>query len=303
MREPSTVTFDSYGESIEGLLYLPDDGGGPHPAVVMAGGWCYVKELIQPQYAEYLVEAGMAVLIFDYRRMGASGGMPRQHINPYDQHEDYKAAISYLETRPEVDADRIGIWGISYSGGHVLVVGATDPRVKCIVSNIPVVDGWHAMRTAHGSLAFRRLQRMIVDDRRRQIATGAFGEMGMSGDPSDGIFTWPFPEIRPVFEAIKERSAPNHEHRNTIASVDLLLTYSVFPYVARIVDTPTLMIVAEGDDITMWDREIEAFNQISTPRKRLFVVGDTSHMTLYSNASRLEIAARQAAAWFSEHLA
>ena len=300
---PRTVTFNSHGETIEALLYIPERATPPFPAVVMAGGWCYVKELIQPQYAQYFIDAGFAVLIFDYRRMGASTGTPRQHINPYDQHEDYKAAISYMETTPEVDADRIGIWGISYSGGHVLVVGATDPRVKCIVSNIPVVDGWYTMKAAHGSLAFRKLQEAITDDRRKQLTTGEYDEIPMSSDPTEGLSTWPFPEVRPVFEQLKAKSAPNHEHRNTIASVDMLLTYSVFPYVPRIVNTPTLMIVAEGDDITMWDREIDVFNSISTSKKKLFVVGDTSHMTLYSNLSRLEVAARQAADWFVEHLA
>jgi fermentation-respiration switch protein FrsA (DUF1100 family) len=296
------VEFQSYGERIEALLLLPDQATQPLPAIVMAGGWCYVKELIQPQYAQYFVDAGFAVLIFDYRRMGASGGLPRQHINPYDQQEDYKAAISYIETRPEVDASRIGIWGISYSGGHVLVVGATDARVKCIVSNIPVVDGFYTMKAAHGSLAFRRLMSTIIEDRRKQLETGEFGEMPMSSDPSEGLSTWPFPEVRPVFEKLKAESAPNHEHRNTIASVDLLLTYTVFPYVLRLVNTPTLMIVAEGDDITMWDKEIDAFNAIPTITKSLFVVGDTSHMTLYSNMSRLELAARRAAEWFLEHL-
>lgn len=296
------VEFQSYGERIEALLLLPDDVVGPLPGIVMAGGWCYVKELIQPEYAKYFVDAGFAVLIFDYRRMGASGGQPRQHINPYDQHEDYKAAISYMETLAQVDADRIGIWGISYSGGHVLVVGATDSRVKCIVSNIPVVDGLTTMKVAHGSLAFRSLMATIIDDRRSQIESGVFGTIPMSCNPRDGLSTWPFPEVAPVFEQLKAESAPNHQHFNTISSVDLLLTYTVFPYVRRIINTPTLMIVAEGDDITMWDKEIEAFDMIPTSKKSLFVVSDTSHMTLYSNMSRLELAARAASDWFVQHL-
>ena len=296
------VEFQSYGEKIEALLLTPDGAVGPLPAVVMAGGWCYVKELIQPQYASYFVEAGFAVLIFDYRRMGASTGLPRQHINPYDQQEDYRAAVSYMESLDEVDSERIGIWGISYSGGHVLVVGATDTRVKCIVSNIPVVDGLFTMKVAHGALAFRELAAAIIDDRREQISSGRFGIIPMSSDPREGLSTWPFPEVEPVFNQLKLQSAPNHEHFNTVASVDLLLTYTVFPYLQRIVNTPTLMIVAEGDDITMWDKEIEAFNLISTTKKSLFVVGETSHMTLYSDMSRLEIAARAATEWFEKHL-
>ena len=78
----STVSFNSQGETVEALFFVPDGAQGPVPAIVMAGGWCYVKELIQPEYAKFIVAAGFAVLIFDYRRMGSSGGMPRQHINP-----------------------------------------------------------------------------------------------------------------------------------------------------------------------------------------------------------------------------
>ena len=80
---------------------------------------------------------GIAALVFDYRNFGDSDGEPRQHLDPWEQIEDYRNALSFAETLKEVQQDRIGIWGISYSGGHVLVVGATDPRVKCIVSNIP----------------------------------------------------------------------------------------------------------------------------------------------------------------------
>ena len=93
----------------------------------MAGGWCYVKELRQPQYAAEFVRRGFAALIFDYRYLGASDGEPRQHLDPWKQIEDYRNAISYLETRPDIDSDRVGVWGISYSGGHVLILWRDRP--------------------------------------------------------------------------------------------------------------------------------------------------------------------------------
>ena len=105
-----------------------------------------------------------------------------------------------------------------------------------------------------------------------------------------------------VFEDLKATQAPRHEHRNTIASVELLMQYNALPYARRIRDTPTLMITAEGDDITLEDLEFQAFNEITTPVKRLLVLPETSHMTLYSNVSRLEIAARAARDWYVDHL-
>ena len=160
---PTDIEFQSNGTSVRGHLYLPA-GEGPHPVVVMAGGWCYVKELVQPEYARVFASAGVAALVFDYRGFGTSDGQPRQHIDPWAQVEDYKNAITHVETRAELDSKRIGIWGISYSGGHVLIVGASDPRVRCIVSNIPVVDGWTTMKRVHSALAFRELERLIVED-------------------------------------------------------------------------------------------------------------------------------------------
>src|SRR5215472_16221036 len=84
--ETRAVEFKSGADIVRGDLYLPE-GDGPFPTIVMAGGWCYVKELRQPQYAEEFVRAGFAALIFDYRRLGASDGEPRQHLDPWDQIE------------------------------------------------------------------------------------------------------------------------------------------------------------------------------------------------------------------------
>ena len=299
---PADVEFQSNGTTVRAHLYLPE-GDGPHPVVVMAGGWCYVKELVQPEYARIFASAGVAALVFDYRGFGASDGEPRQHIDPWAQVEDYKNAITAAETRAELDSERIGIWGISYSGGHVLIVGASDPRVRCIVSNIPVVDGWTTMKRVHSALAFRDLERLIQEDRRKRLASGQYGVIPMSTqDPANELSTWPFPEVTPPFLEFKKTVAPRHEHFSTIASVELLMGYDVRPFLHRILGTPVLMSVAEGDDITLWDEEIRVFGAIATPEKKLFVCRDTSHMTLYSNLSRLEMLAREGRQWLVTHL-
>ncbi len=300
--QPLDVSFPSAGTTIRAHLYLPA-GPGPHPVVVMAGGWCYVKELVQPEYARVFAGAGVAALVFDYRGFGTSDGEPRQHIDPWAQIEDYKNAISFVETRRELDPARIGVWGISYSGGHVLILAATDPRVQCVVSNIPVVDGWRTMQSVHGALAFRRLEELILEDRRNRLASGVLGTMPMStADPTRELATWPFPEVTSAFLELKRKVAPTHEHWNTIASTELLMSYDVRPFLRRILRTPVLMSVAEKDDITLWEEEVSVFNQIATPDKRLFLCRDTSHMTLYSNQSRLEVLAEAGRAFLVDRL-
>lgn len=298
------VEFISGGETVRGDLLLPD-GDGPFPVVVMAGGWCYVKELRQPQYAADFVRRGFAALIFDYRRMGASDGEPRQHIDPWDQIEDYKNAITFVSSLPEIDATRIGIWGISYSGGHVLIVGATDPRVKSVVSNVPVIDGYQTMWRMHGTVRFRMLKSLIAEERVKRTESGTHSYMPMSGTPTgpnDELSVWPDDDVRTVFEELKATQAPRHEHRNTIASTERLMEYDASVFAPRLINVPTMMIVADGDDITMWDQEIAAFDAIPSPRKELVVIPSTSHMTLYSDVTALDFAARAAGSWFSRTL-
>ena len=112
------------------------------------------------------------------------------------------------------------------------------------------------------------------------------------------VSAWPFPETVRTFLAIKASEAPLYENRSTVESVDLLMNYDVGPFVKRIYNTPTLMIVAEGDDLTLWDLEIGAYNAIPCVRKKLEVLPHTTHMTLYSDKSKVEAAAKMATNWF-----
>jgi hypothetical protein len=265
----------------------------------MAGGWCYVKELVQPHYAEMFASAGLAALLFDYRNFGSSDGTRRQHIDPNMQIEDYRAAISFAEGLDQVDADRIGVWGLSYSGGHALILGATDPRVKCVASQIPVVDGYRNMRRVHGTVGFRRFEALLLEDRRRRFQTGQEGFLPHAApDPTTEVSTWPFAETYETFVLLKASEAPAYENRSTIESAELLMSYNVLPFLPRLLNVPTLVVVAERDDLTLWDLEIEAYNAIPTPKKRMVVVGDSTHMTLYSDRSLLAQAAGAATDWF-----
>ena len=129
------------GLTLKGWHYLPDRLSGKAPTIVMAHGFSAVKEMYLDKFAEAFAAAGLAALVFDNRNFGASGGEPRQEIDPWRQVSDYRDAITFAETLPETDAARIGIWGSSYSGGHVLVVGAIDRRVKCVVGQVPLISG------------------------------------------------------------------------------------------------------------------------------------------------------------------
>ncbi len=298
------VEFNSCGDKVVGVLQLPDGAQGPMPLLIMAGGWCYTKEIVMPYYAQYFHEVGVGTLLFDYRRFGESEGEPRQHIDPRAQIEDYKNAINFALTWAECDPERLGIWGISYSGGHVLVTAATDRRAKWAISTIPVVDGFQTMRRCHGERRFVDLMSAIQADRDQRYESGTGGTMPMSStDPYNEMSAWPYPHVCTIFNDIKQREAPNHEHWNTVESVELLLDYNVPPFCSRIIDTPVMMSVAKGDNITSADLEIETFNAITNPNKTLDIVEGVSHMSLYANAEDLRKVGSSQARWLADLLA
>ncbi len=136
------IAFDAEaGATLRGWLYLPEGRPGPHSCVVMAHGFTAVKEQGLDRYAAVFAAAGLAALVFDNRGFGASDGTPRQEADPVRQIRDYRDAITFACGLPEIDRAGIGAWGTSYSGGHVLVLGATDRRVRCVVAQVPTISG------------------------------------------------------------------------------------------------------------------------------------------------------------------
>lgn len=142
----SEAFFMSGGLRCAADLYWPDAACGPVPCVVMGHGASGTKRLGLPLYAGGFASRGMAVLVFDYRYFGASEGAPRQVIGVDAQREDYRAAVAYARSCPGVDPARIGLWGTSLSGGHVLAVAADDSGIAAVVSQVPFIDGYHRGR-------------------------------------------------------------------------------------------------------------------------------------------------------------
>ncbi len=146
MPGPEEVFFESDGVRLAADLYRPPTAG-PVPCVVMGHGGSGTKRLGLPTYAEKFAAAGLAALAFDYRHFGRSGGEPRQIIDLSEQLDDYRAAVRYVRGREDIDPTRVALWGTSLSGGHVLAVAADDPDIAAVVSQVPLIDGWHRGRT------------------------------------------------------------------------------------------------------------------------------------------------------------
>jgi uncharacterized protein len=136
--ERTRVSFNSGGVELVGYLYHAAAGNadGDAPCVVMGHGFSGTQDRLFVG-AERFAGAGFAVLTFDYRNFGESGGQPRQLVSIKGQLEDWRAAIRFARTLEGVDPERIALWGSSLGGGHVVCVAAEDPRIAAVVAQIP----------------------------------------------------------------------------------------------------------------------------------------------------------------------
>src|SRR5882757_8753887 len=167
------VTFYSEGCKLSGDLYLPEDlrSDERRAGIVLCHGYTGVKDLYLPDNARVLNEAGYVVLTFDYKGWGASEGT-RSRLAPYSRVADVQAALTYIGTLPEVDPDRLGIYGTSYGGATVVWTGAIDARVKCVVSVVGIGDGTRWMRSVRRPDEFHDLLERSAQDRVKRTLEG-----------------------------------------------------------------------------------------------------------------------------------
>lgn len=235
--------FWSGGIKCAGSLYLPE--AEMPPVVVMAHGFGAERSFRLPAFAERFVEKGMAVYLFDYRNFGDSPGEPRNLVSPRRHVADWGAAIDHVRGLREVDGGRMGLWGTSFSGGHVMVAAAKHKPVSAVVSQVPFVDG---VATAFGfKPAFVA---RAVAHAARDLATLAAARpphlVPIVGDP-DEFAMMNTPDSRPGYMAlVPEGTAWRNE---CPARVGLTLTlYRPVMYAGKI-DCPVLIVLAEKDSL------------------------------------------------------
>lgn len=133
------IAFPSDGLILRGWFFIPsgDTPASGWPAVVAAEGFAGVKEIALDMIGRAYADAGIATIAFDYPYFGASDGQPRQLIDPEAQVRAYRNAIAYAASRPDIDGSRIGAWGASFAGGHVLRLAATPSGLKAVVAVVP----------------------------------------------------------------------------------------------------------------------------------------------------------------------
>lgn len=292
------VEFNAEGTTLRGWFYTPANASGPVPTIVMAHGWSAVKEMWLDKYAEEFANAGMAALVFDNRNFGASDGEPRYEIDPWAQVRDYRHAITYARTLPEVDRDRIGVWGSSYSGGHVLVVGAIDKRVKAVVAQVPATKLYDAFIRNVREDFWPGLLGALDADREARARGEAPGMIPVVSEDPMGGSTLPQAESWQWFTETAALRAPSWHNAVTLQSVDMAFQYEPWAFVHRIAPMPLLMIVSENDNLIPTQHALETFELALEPKELIIAPGH--HFSAYVDG--FELTGGAARDWFVKYL-
>ena len=295
------VTFTSQGVDCAGWLFVPDGlaEGQQAPAIVMANAFSAVKEIYLSNHAERFAAAGFVVLAFDYRTFGGSGGEPRCQIFPHDQVDDLRNAISWLGTQPEVDATRIGAWGVSLGGGHVMFLSAFDKRIKAVVAMIPAINQWENFLTAMPREAFVGFLGMVTADRQARYTSGQVNYMQLVAPPGEmGMMP---NEAYEFYTKAQSTVAPGWENRVTMESLEKFAEYDPTGPISLVAPTPLLMIVAEQDQIIPAALASSAFERAGEPKELLLLA--CQHTDVYNVEPWVSQSADAATNWFTTHLA
>jgi uncharacterized protein len=293
------IEINAEGTVLRGWLYLPDNRTGRVPAVVMAHGFSAVKEMYLDRFAEVFSAAGLAAVVFDNRNFGASDGEPRQEIDPWQQVRDYRHAITWSAMQPEVDRERIGVWGSSYSGGHVIVVGAIDRRVRCVVAQVPLVSGFRNIQRLIRADAMAAVRKQFDADREARFRRAAPLMIPVVALDPSAPAALPTADSWQWFMETARTRAPAWHNQVTLRTIEMLTEYEPGDYISKISPTPLLMLIAADDHLAVADEAFAAFNRALEPKRLIILKG--GHFDAY--VKEFDQSSAAARDWFVAHLA
>jgi pimeloyl-ACP methyl ester carboxylesterase len=274
------VSFQtSDGVTLRGWFFAPETRSKDQklPCLILAHGFTCVKEMGLDEVASRLTSAlPLSCLVFDFRGFGSSDtlpGQPRLEVIPSLQCSDLRDAITFAQTKEGVDKDRIGLWGYSFSGGHVLYLGAVDRRVKAVISLAPMTDGWeNFLRLARPDLVQQLNQGFEMDRISRAAGNPPAMLPVVSADPH-GPCALPSRVSYEFFSAWEhEKSAWKNEL--TLRSAEELRAYTLpFSHLEHITPTPVFMAINTEDTNTPPDIGMRSYAKLSEPKELCIVDG------------------------------
>jgi uncharacterized protein len=287
-----TVNFFSEATKMEGDLFLPADykAGERRPAIVLCHGFTGVRSLILGDYAKVFCAAGFVVLTFDYRGYGGSEGTRRRLI-PLEQIDDIRNAISFVETLPEVDPNRIGLWGTSFGGANAPYAAGVDTRIKAAVGQVGFGDGERFLLDTRRFGEREELLQAVAEDRHRRAVEGGGKRLGPF-DALNSAQTYAF-----VRETLKN-VAPSQIDISW-ETIEKTLEYKPIEVIDRIAPRALLLIGARDDDLCRIEGYEKLYERAREPKK--LVVLPITHYEIYGG-KWLDESSRLACEWFERFL-
>jgi uncharacterized protein len=288
------VEFYSEGVKLRGDIYLPEDlqPGDKRAGIVLCHGYTGVKDLYLPDTALALNGAGYVVMAFDYKGWGESEG-PRSRLAPYSRVLDVQAAMTFLSLQPEVQAERLGIYGTSYGGATVCWVGAVDSRAQCIVSVVGIGHGGRWMRSVRRPDEWYDLLERSKADRERRVRTG------------ESEFVERSEVLLPDRQSAELAAAARQNNPWAINStpldyIDDTLGFHPEWIVDKIAPRPVLFITTDNDRLVPPDESAQLYAHAKEP-KRLVVLKGYGHYEVYAEPAFSEVMAATLA-WYRQYL-
>ncbi|MGW5520466.1 alpha/beta hydrolase [Nocardia africana] len=279
------TTFTSGRDQCAAWLTLPD-GPGPHPAVVLVHGGGATHEMMLAQYEKRFSDAGLAVVAFDFRHLGESGGEPRQLVSQRRYAEDVDAALAFARSRPEIDAQRIALWGTSFGASHVLTAAARHRDLRAAVVQCPIFSG-RAVVSRAGARHLMRFTVPIVSDLVRAAVGRSRRYVPLVGKPGDLAFVNQ-PGALEGWQSVTPSGA-RFDNRITAASGLGMLFYNAAS-AAPHVHCPLLVCACERENLI--DPAIAGRVAATTPGAVLKSY-DADHFTVYHPPAVRQIVADQ----------
>ena len=287
--EQRVVHFYSEGSRLEGDIFLPDDlrSGEQRPGIVLCHGFTGLRELVLPDYAKVFAAAGYVALSFDYRGFGGSEG-EKWRLLPLEQVDDIRNAITFLQAQDEVDAERIGIWGTSFGGGHVPYTAGVDERVKVAVGQVGFGDGERFINDVRSYGERQELSRILAEDRRQRVLTGA----GQKLDPLE--LSLRDPQSRAFLPQALE-AVPHMRCELSWETAEKTIEFKPIDVVDQIAPRALLLIGAEKDSICPIDGYRKLYERAKEPKK--LAVLPITHYEIYAG-EWFEQSSRLAVEWY-----
>jgi alpha/beta superfamily hydrolase len=287
------IDVDSGGTRCAAWLTLPV-GAGPHPAVALVHGLGATHDMMLRQYEQHFAASGIATLAFDYRHTGDSGGQPRQRISMARQRQDVHCAVDFLKGCPDVDPSRVGLWGTSLGGMHVVRVAAERSDIAVAVVQCPIVHGPGAARGL-GVRGPLRLTPAVIEDAARALLRRGRRYVPIVGPPGALAMV----TARGSESGWNSTVGPGGRFDNRIAAADTvaMVATSALRH-ARHVAAPLLVCVSDRENLM--DPRYAAAVARRAPRgvARHY---DSDHFAIYHPPLVAEVLADQTA-FLVEHL-